>query len=79
MFHGESGYADQRPIFSVPAWTLIPSAPGWGTFRSIPRTFDAEVDLEMKAKAPAACEMREKVQLNHCKEDISLMQFLQAL
>ncbi|WP_371720499.1 tyrosine-type recombinase/integrase [Acidobacterium sp. S8] len=39
----------------------------------------AEVDLEMKAKALATCEIRRTVPLKHWKEDRSLMQFLQAL
>jgi integrase/recombinase XerD len=39
----------------------------------------AEVDLEMKAKALATCEIRGTVPLKHWKEDPSLMQFLQAL
>ena len=39
----------------------------------------AEVDLEMKAKALATCEIRGTVPLKHWKEDLSLMQFLQAL
>jgi integrase/recombinase XerD len=39
----------------------------------------AEVDLEMKAKALATCEIRGTVSLKHWKEDLSLMQFLQAL
>jgi site-specific recombinase XerD len=39
----------------------------------------AEVDMEMKAKALATCEIRGTVPLKHWKEDISLMQFLQAL
>jgi site-specific recombinase XerD len=39
----------------------------------------AEVDLEMKAKALAACEVRENVPLKHWKEDPSLMQFLRNL
>ncbi len=39
----------------------------------------AEVDLEMKAKALATCEIRGKVSVKHWKEDISLMKFLQAL
>jgi len=39
----------------------------------------AEVDLEMKAKALATCEIHGTVPLKHWKEDTSLMQFLQAL
>ncbi len=39
----------------------------------------AEVDLEMKAKALATCEIRGTIPLNHLKEDISLMKFLRAL
>jgi hypothetical protein len=39
----------------------------------------AEVDMEMKAKALATCEIRGTVPLKHWKEDPSLMQFLQAL
>jgi integrase/recombinase XerD len=39
----------------------------------------AEVDLEMKAKALATCEIRGTVPRRHWKEDISLMQFLQGL
>jgi integrase/recombinase XerD len=39
----------------------------------------AEVDLEMKAKALATCEIRGTVLRKHWKEDVSLMQFLQAL
>ena len=39
----------------------------------------AEVDLEMKAKALATCEIRGTAAPKHWKEDISLMQFLQAL
>jgi hypothetical protein len=35
--------------------------------------------MEMKAKALATCEIRGTVPLKHWKEDISLMQFLQAL
>jgi integrase/recombinase XerD len=38
----------------------------------------AEVDLEMKAKALATCEIHGTVPLKHWKEDTSLMQFLQA-
>jgi integrase/recombinase XerD len=39
----------------------------------------AEVDLEMKAKALATCEIRGNASVKHWKEDISLMRFLQAL
>jgi site-specific recombinase XerD len=39
----------------------------------------AEVDLEMKAKALATCEIRGTIPLKHLKEDISLMKFLRAL
>jgi integrase/recombinase XerD len=39
----------------------------------------AEVDLEMKAKALATCEIRGNVSVKHWKEDISLMRFLRAL
>jgi integrase/recombinase XerD len=39
----------------------------------------AEVDLEMKAKALATCEIRGTIPLKHWKEDISLMKFLRAL
>jgi integrase/recombinase XerD len=39
----------------------------------------AEVDLEMKAKALATCEIRGSGPLKHWKEDISLMKFLRAL
>ena len=39
----------------------------------------AEVDVEMKAKALATCEIRGAVPPKNWKEDISLMQFLQAL
>ena len=39
----------------------------------------AEVDLEMKAKALATCEIRESVPLKRWKGDASLMQFLRAL
>jgi integrase/recombinase XerD len=39
----------------------------------------AEVDLEMKAKALATCEIRGSVSVKHWKEDISLMSFLKAL
>ncbi|HEX3374069.1 MAG TPA: tyrosine-type recombinase/integrase, partial [Edaphobacter sp.] len=39
----------------------------------------AEVDMEMKAKALATCEIRRTVPLKRWKEDISLLQFLQAL
>jgi hypothetical protein len=38
----------------------------------------AEVDLEMKAKALANCEIRGNASVKHWKEDISLMRFLQA-
>ncbi len=38
-----------------------------------------EVDLEMKAKALATCEIRGTASLKHWKEDVSLMKFLQAL
>jgi hypothetical protein len=38
----------------------------------------AEVDLEMKAKALANCEIRGNASGKHWKEDISLMRFLQA-
>jgi hypothetical protein len=39
----------------------------------------AEVDLEMKAKALATCEIRGTVPLKQWKEDLSLMQVLHAL
>jgi integrase/recombinase XerD len=39
----------------------------------------AEVDLEMKVKALATCEIRGNVSVKHWKEDISLMKFLQGL
>jgi len=39
----------------------------------------AEVDLEMKAKALATCEIRGTVPPKHWKEDVALMQFLQNL
>jgi integrase/recombinase XerD len=37
---------------------------------------NAEVDLEMKAKALATCEIREVVSPKHWKKDVALMQFL---
>ena len=39
----------------------------------------AEVDLEMKAKALATCEIRGTVPPKHWKEDVALMQFLRSL
>jgi len=39
----------------------------------------AEVDLEMKAKALAACEVRRPVPQTHWKNDVKLMQFLRGL
>lgn len=39
----------------------------------------AEVDLEMKAKALATCEVRGAVPPKHWKEDVALMQFLRSL
>jgi integrase/recombinase XerD len=39
----------------------------------------AEVDLEMKAKALATCEIRGAVPSKHWKEDVALMQFLRSL
>ena len=39
----------------------------------------AEVDLEMKAKALATCEVRGAVPRKHWKEDVALMQFLRSL
>jgi len=39
----------------------------------------AEVDLEMKAKALATCEIRGGVPPKHWKDDIALMQFLRSL
>ncbi len=39
----------------------------------------AEVDLEMKAKALATCEVRGTVPRKHWKEDVALMQFLRSL
>ncbi len=39
----------------------------------------AEVDLEMKAKALANCEIRGNVPRKHWKKDIALMQFPQSL
>jgi integrase/recombinase XerD len=39
----------------------------------------AEVDLEMKAKALATCEIRGTVPPKHWKEDVVLMQFLRSL
>jgi site-specific recombinase XerD len=39
----------------------------------------AEVDLEMKAKALATCEVRGAVPPKHWKEDVALMQFLLSL
>ena len=39
----------------------------------------AEVHLEMKAKALAACEVHGAVPSKHWKKDASLMQFLQSL
>ena len=39
----------------------------------------AEVDLEMKAKALATCEIRGAVPRKHWKDDIGLMQFLRTL
>jgi integrase/recombinase XerD len=38
----------------------------------------AEVDLEMKAKALATCEIR-AVSQKHWKKDVALMQFLRSL
>ena len=38
----------------------------------------AEVDLEMKAKALATCEIR-AVPQKHWKKDVALMQFLRSL
>jgi hypothetical protein len=38
-----------------------------------------EVDLEMKAKALASCEVRGAVPQKHWKDDVALMQFLRAL
>jgi hypothetical protein len=39
----------------------------------------AEVDLEMKAKALATCEVRGSVPQKHWKDDVALMQFLRNL
>jgi site-specific recombinase XerD len=39
----------------------------------------AEVDLEMKAKALATCEIHGAVPSKHWKKDAALMQFLQSL
>jgi site-specific recombinase XerD len=39
----------------------------------------AEVDLEMKAKALATCEVHKAVPSKHWKKDAALMQFLQSL
>jgi integrase/recombinase XerD len=39
----------------------------------------AEVDLEMKAKALATCEVRGAVPQKHWKDDVALMQFLRSL
>jgi integrase/recombinase XerD len=39
----------------------------------------AEVDLEMRAKALATCEIRGAVLPKHRKEDVALMQFLRSL
>jgi integrase/recombinase XerD len=39
----------------------------------------AEVDLEMKAKALATCEVHGAVPQKHWKKDIALMQFLRSL
>ena len=39
----------------------------------------AEVDLEMRAKALATCEIRGAVPPKHWKEDVALMQFLRSL
>jgi integrase/recombinase XerD len=39
----------------------------------------AEVDLEMKAKALATCEVHGAVPSKHWKKDAALMQFLQSL
>jgi len=39
----------------------------------------AEVDLEMKAKALATCEVRGAVPPKHWKDDVALMQFLRTL
>ncbi|WP_216841099.1 tyrosine-type recombinase/integrase [Acidobacterium sp. S8] len=41
--------------------------------------FYAEVDLEMKAKALATCEIRGAVPPKRWKEDVALMQFLRSL
>jgi integrase/recombinase XerD len=42
-------------------------------------TVYAEVDLEMKAKALATCEIRGTVPPKHWREDVALMQFLRSL
>jgi integrase len=39
----------------------------------------AEVDLEMKAKALATCEIRGAVPPKHWKHDVALMEFLRSL
>ena len=39
----------------------------------------AEVDLEMKAKALATCEVRGAVPQKHWKDDVALMHFLRTL
>jgi len=39
----------------------------------------AEVDLEMKAKALATCEVQGVIPSKHWKEDPTIMQFLQSL
>jgi integrase/recombinase XerD len=39
----------------------------------------AEVDLEMKARALATCEIRGSAPPKHWKEDVALMQFLRNL
>jgi integrase/recombinase XerD len=39
----------------------------------------ADVDLEMKAKALATCEVHGAVPSKHWKKDASLMQFLESL
>ena len=39
----------------------------------------AEIDLEMKAKALALCEVRNSKKVKHWRDDVSLMAFLKTL
>src|SRR6266851_287908 len=65
---------------SAPGWTSTPFAPGSGNVSLDTTNIYAEIDLEMKAKALAKCEVVDASKpQRHWRDDPALMTFLREL